>query len=189
MSVKTLIKLAKRLQIKYGSSRLEVPLFGDKGIFGDDLIDYRYSKNQEIINFFPKLWAPEYQEQFASYVKGAIQRGEEEIRDRYDSIRHGKHDIVLTLKRVLAQGVHLRGDMRYSSDDLAKYLLDTEYDLVPCIVGSSGMGEHLLDGHHRWRAYLIAGLSPLVLEIKVEPSKDDMPKCIAIVDSSALNKK
>lgn len=189
MSVKFLLRLAQKLQAKYANSRLEVDLLPPKEIVGDDFFDFRIDRLQEVINFFPKLWAPEFQEEFAGYVKGALQRGEEQIKKEFKSIRHGKHDVVLTLKRTPAGSVHLRGDTRYSNEPMAKYLLDSTYDLVPPVVGSTGMGNHLLDGHHRWRAYLLAGLAPLILEIKIEPSKGDVPKAVAIVDESALNKK
>lgn len=185
-----LIKLAHFFEIKYATGRFEVDLIPPKEIEkgSDDYWMYDLDKIQEVINFFPKLWAAQYQEEFSSYVKGAIQRGKEQIKKDFGKLSEAKHDVVLTLKRTTAEKVYLRGDNRYPSDPMSQYLLTTKYDLVPPIVGASGMGNHLLDGHHRWRAYLLAGIDPLILEIKIEPSHSPIPKIVAVVDNSAMTK-
>lgn len=189
MSLAKLLKLAYELEIKYASGRLEVDLLPPPEAKDDDYWDFKIASMQKLINFFPQLWAPEYQSEFSSYVRGAYQRGEEQIVNQFGRLRQAKYDVIVTLKRVNnPNSVYLRGDYRYPSDPMSQYLLSTQYDLVPPVVGSTGMGNHLLDGHHRWRAYLLAGLAPLILEVKIEPSHSPVPKAVAIVDASATTK-
>lgn len=61
----------------------------------------------------------------------------------------------------------LRGDYRYESDELAEILTNTDYDLVPIVVGKNNDGSYLKDGHHRWRAYDIANIKPLIWQVEV----------------------
>ena len=53
-----------------------------------------------------------------------------------------------------------RGDRRYDSDQLARDMDGGKRDLVPVEVGSKGPNGpyHVLDGHHRVRAAIMAGV-------------------------------
>lgn len=148
--------------------KLELNLLPPPGFSSDDYWDYVGDRDNEAILFFPALWEPVYDSEFRSYYYGTVQRGVEEIQKSGKVSVSGK-DVTLTLTRVNPSSVHLRGDYRYESDKLADVLLNTKYDLVPPVVGVSGAGKHLQDGHHRWRAYLQAGIAPLVLEVEVTP--------------------
>lgn len=126
----------------------------------DSYFDHEVERVDVGVKFFPVLWESHYEKEFRSYLYGAIQRGIEEIK-KHGSIRKAGYDVVITMQRI--PSAHLRGDTRYSSQKLANFLLTTKYDLVPIIIGRSGYGLHLLDGHHRWRAYTMANIMPLVM--------------------------
>lgn len=168
-------------------TKLVVDLLPPKGLDEDELFDWYDERNSKVIHHFPVLWDPKFNDEFAFYVRGAIQRGEEEIR-HHGKLREAGKDVVLTLTRSNVNNVHLRGDYRYPSDELARVLADTDYDLVPPVVGVSNAGHHLLDGHHRWRAYLLANIQPLILEIEVVPTHRQIPSIVAIVSPKVQRK-
>ena len=148
-------------------------------------------RDEEAIAFFPQLWEPSYSVQFRYIVRQSIQYGWEEIRNNMDDdgpVSKAGKDVIITMKRVTDGYVHLRGDYRYDSTDLARVLVETKYDLLPPYVGVSRHGQHLLDGHHRWRAYKMAGIAPLVMQIQVENSTGSTPKIICEYDNSIYEK-
>src|SRR5690554_6066241 len=101
--IAALFKIAEKFQYKYGSNMVETDLLPPPKSNDDDddfYLDFRSNRIETICNFFPKLWAPEYDQEFKFYVRGAIQRGEEEIINKFGKIREAKQDIVLTLKRI-----------------------------------------------------------------------------------------
>lgn len=134
------------------------PLYPPKGMDVEDYYDWLYERDVAIASSFPILWDKKYQEEFITSIRILIQRAKESNKNS---------DIILTLKRAEPDTVHLRGDYRYPSDDLAEYIKQGK-DLLPSIVGKTSSGSHLLDGHHRWRAYLLAGKKPLILEASFE---------------------
>lgn len=148
--------------------------------------DEAIERDEAVISSFPILWDQSYQPEFRDEVRNAINRGKEQIKKR-GKLRDAKLDVFLTLKRIKPNNVHLRGDYRYSSEKMSKFLKTTDFDLVPPLVGVTSSGLHLLDGHHRWRAYLDAGIDPLVLMIEVKPSTSDIPQ--VHVDSIVDQKK
>jgi hypothetical protein len=149
--------------------------------------DAAYDRDDEVIAAFPMLWAPEYQSEFADSVRIAIGRGQEEIKKQFKKVRTAERDVVLTLERP-TRPVHLRGDYRYSSEKMTTFLCTTPLDLIPPLVGWTAAGGHLLDGHHRWRAYAAAGIQPLILSIRIEPQSGSQPQVVANVDVSALSR-
>lgn len=152
-----------------------------------DDADEQYDRDEDVIASFPVLWDPRYQSDFRDAVRTAIERGREEIKRRHKNVKDAGYDVILTLERPRA-GVHLRGDYRYSSEKMAEFLATTDYDLVPILVGKTEQGQHLLDGHHRWRAYEAAGFKPLVLSIQIQRSRTDRPLIIANVDNNSRTK-
>lgn len=150
----------------------------------DDSLD----RDEAVIAAFPVMWESQYQADFRDTVRNAIERGKEQIKRKSKSFRESKLDVVLTLERISPDNVHLRGDTRYSSEAMAKFLCSTKYDLVPPIIGRTAAGAHLLDGHHRWRAYLEAGIDPLVLSIQLRPQVGDVPQVVVDVNQGTLKK-
>lgn len=150
--------------------------------------DESLDRDEAVIGAFPVMWDSQYHSDFRDTVRNSIERGKEQIKKKSKSIRRAGFDVVLTLERIKADNVHLRGDKRYSSEEMAKFLCSSDHDLVPPIIGRTSAGAHLLDGHHRWRAYLEAGIDPLVLSIQLEPQSGDVPQIIVDVKSENLQK-
>lgn len=154
-------------------------LFPPAGLDPDERMDYEADRTRDALKMFPALWDAEHRKELAYVLSDAIQRGVEGGKGR---------DVLLTLTRVAdPKAVHLRGDYRYDAAPLVEALRSTRHDLVPILVGASERGLHLLDGHHRWRAYVAAGLQPLVLMITTRPS-DGERKLVVTIDDNALTR-
>jgi hypothetical protein len=153
------------------------------------LPDYEalYDRDTEIISLFPVLWMDEYQEEFAESVRIAIGRGREQISKINRKVSAAGLDVVLILERP-PKNVHLRGDYRYPSETMTAFLCNTDFDLIPVLVGWTSAGGHLLDGHHRWRAYLAAGIRPLILSITLHKQSGDVPQIVVELGESAMTR-
>lgn len=114
------------------------------------------------------LFGPQYRKEIVGYLANSIQRGKEEIQRQ----KLLGSSVLLTLSYREPKNVVLRGDYRYDSTALTQYLINhPDKELLPILVGKTAAGEHLLDGHHRWRAYLEAKRKPLCLTIEVASTK------------------
>lgn len=141
-------------------------------------IEEKIDRDDAVIECFPVTWDRRFNDDFRDAVRVSIQRGMEEIRKSHKKLSEAGLDITFTLKHISTSNVHLRGDYRYPSDEMADWLERTNLDLVPILVGKSKAGMHLLDGHHRWRAYVQAHKKPLVLIIEIKPSEFQQPSII-----------
>lgn len=95
---------------------------------------------------------PSYEQDLRAAVTDAVQRVRESIyRDR---AWRGSGEITLT--QLDPEQVFQRGDYRYHSGELAE-IVRSGLDLVPIVAGVHAGGAHVLDGHHRLRAYALAG--------------------------------
>ncbi len=128
----------------------------------------------ELGKHLPDLWNEKGKNEAKQYLRNSIQRGTEELEgpQRDQKLSKQGNDVEITLRRVSPDEidrVHLRGDTRYSHGEMAEYLKTSGKELPPIQLGQTEHGLHLLDGHHRWRAYLEAGKSPLVFITKTVP--------------------
>lgn len=98
--------------------------------------------------------APEYHDDVRDVVRDMVQRVGESLRPDYDEWLDSAGSI--TLERLDPGSVVQRGDWRYPSDDLAEIVRDGG-DLAPIAAGERGGTFFVLDGHHRLRAYKMAG--------------------------------
>lgn len=82
------------------------------------------------------------------------------------TLQDSKIDVTVTVERIDAAKVIERGDLRYRSDNLAEFLRkNPSYDLVPIVCAKTSSGYRVMDGHHRLRAYRLAGRDPLSIVI------------------------
>lgn len=135
--------------------------------------DY-YENSSPIKKNLPShLWNEEGLTEAGHYLRNSIQRGREQIGEK--SLRTAGKDIEISLRRLTSEEqkrVTLRGDTRYAGEKLEEFLKNNpDKELAPIQIGSTEHGKHLLDGHHRWRAYQNVGREPLVFETKIVPGK------------------
>ncbi len=126
-------------------------------------------------------WEQKYRGEWITYLNNSIMRAKETIRE-HGRIRDAGFDVQITLCHLSETDVRrvaLRGDHRYSSEEMAEFLRDNpKKDLLPIQVGKLHGSLNLLDGHHRWRAYLLADRPPLVLLTEVIKNIGDEPMLI-----------
>ena len=134
------------------------PLLPPKGK-GLDLWDHLWRIGKNEFKSMPRTWDPEYDSDVRQAFDTQIQRLIESMReDDSQKLRDIEKDGYLKLMRLPFDEVKQRGDYRYDSSDLAA-VIEEGSDLVPISVGARGEdGPYwVLDGHHRLRAYDMAG--------------------------------
>lgn len=120
------------------------------------------------------------------YLANTITRAKEDMTKHSEvKLRACKKYMHVALTRVATSGIVLRGDYRYDSKDLTKFLVDNpKLELPPIQIGRTNNQLHLLDGHHRYRAYVQAHRKPLafIVEIHDLPPSEDTPYIELAVD-------
>lgn len=114
------------------------------------------------------------------YLANCITRGKEDI------THHGTRklstcgsNIRILLSRIDPDKVVLRGDYRYDAEPMSKFLRDNpRLELPPIQVGLQSNQLHLLDGHHRYRAYLGAGRDPLAFTVAITNGQEVGGPCV-----------
>jgi len=157
-----------KINISLAKHNIRMPLLGN-----DD-----YDLAYDLWSYLPNnLWETQHKSEIISILSNSIRRGRESIKEEYATIRESGLDIQLTLCFMRnIDKMHLRGDYRYPSTKIAKFLVNNPNKNTPPIqLGKYGNGFNLLDGHHRWRGYLEAKRIPLVLIIDLVPTTDNKP--------------
>jgi hypothetical protein len=153
------------------SKDLELPLFNKD----------TYDVACDIWEYFPhNLWQSNLKSEIIGIISNSITRGKESIKQDHETIRASGLDIELTLQYLDDNKVVLRGDYRYPSTKIAAFLKANPTKNTPPIqIGKTNAGLHLLDGHHRWRAYKEVNRKPLVLIVDTIPRIGKEP-CIKL---------
>lgn len=133
--------------------------------------DWRRTVADEIWSRIPKTWMRQYDPDARSALDQMLSRimdGMTSNGDRPISVC-GKDGLV-SLARISPDDLSERGDRRYGSTGLAEFLRrNPTLDLVPMVCGVSRGHPWVLDGHHRMRAYAIAGRQALTFISTVVP--------------------
>lgn len=143
-----------------------------------------YDTAHELGKKLPDLWDKEGRKETIRYLANNIERGKETIKgdDGKKKLKEEGKDILITLRRISdKETVHLRGDLRYDHTEMAN-AVKAGKELPPIQIGKSEQGLHLLDGHHRWRAYKAAGVDPLVMVVEVIPGVKGKPRAHLKID-------
>lgn len=131
------------------------------------------------------LWGNKAFAETVQYLTNSIDRAKEQIKQSGQKFKDAGKNIEITLRRISPdESVHLRGDSRYSPKEMADYLKSSGKELPPIQIGQTEEnGMHLLDGHHRWRAYQDAGKNPLAFVIKTTEGEVGKPKVTLNVEN------
>jgi hypothetical protein len=136
----------------------------------EDMLWYLADQLWNMIPQSAKTWDRVYDSDAKNTLVSQIRRGIETMQETGDSRKRLKDiqgTLFITLTRV-DPNIHNRGDYRYSSEKLVD-VLNSGKDLAPVAVGSiDGKTLHILDGHHRMRAYQEVGKKMLAFVVSIE---------------------
>ena len=164
---------------------LTIPLFVPPEKRGEyeTLSDWLHDFGERAFGSIPssmKRWDRSRDGEALGSLRDVIGRVVEELRKGGKKVAQMTGRGMIEYRYVKPDELEQRGDFRYGSQDLAK-TIQSGKDLVPIVAGSSDGGKHVrvLDGHHRMRAYQIAGRPMPAFIGWVEPG--DEPATLSFV--------
>lgn len=128
-----------------------------------------------IVGALPPLWSKPYDFETALTARYALGRLFEGMKAQALRWKQAPNDGVIELAVVDACEVQGRGDRRYEEIALVEAIKRGE-TLVPPVLSKSGRVIHILDGHHRTRAYCRAKQPMPAFILSVRPKQFALPK-------------
>lgn len=102
-----------------------------------------------------KTWDMSFDQDAMMSISGMVRRLLEEVTENGNvKLRDTKKSAVLEFLYLEPKNIIQRGDLRYGSGELAN-IIKSGKDLAPIECGKVGNSIHVLNGHHRIRAYII----------------------------------
>lgn len=131
--------------------------------------DWRRTVGDAIFDSLARTWLPEYDADARRSLGQLLSRTETAMTGfGVRTLLGCDRDAVVSLEYIEPLLIRERGDRRYGSAVMAQFLRDNPtLDLVPIIVGSVAGELNVLDGHHRLRAYALAGRPALAFRSRV----------------------
>ncbi len=128
----------------------------------------------------PRLLFPDHKTfvESVGYLANCLTRAKETITDNGEiKLANSLLSVDISLVRLSRSGLTQRGDYRYDAAKMAQFLSEhPKLDLPPIQVAKLGSQLHLLDGHHRYRAYDQADRDPLPYVVEIRPSVGHTPQ-------------